>query len=131
MPDGGDGDGGDTTVSRFQLLALNAFLLNVLNPKPNKHARIRRQGRAFGEQLRAAAAAPEEGEERGEKEEEGIGGGGRKEEEDVGGGGKEKEEEGAKRAAHKRAVELERARRPIVVVAEDTSLAELARRLRE
>ena len=120
MPDGGDGDGGDTTVSRFQLLALNAFLLNVLNPKPNKHARIRRQGRAFGEQLRAAAAAPEEGEERGEKEEEGIGG-----------GGKEKEEEGAKRAAHKRAVELERARRPIVVVAEDTSLAELARRHRE
>ena len=43
----------------------------------------------------------------------------------------EKEEEGAKRAAHKRAVELERARRPIVVVAEDTSLAELARRHRE
>ena len=36
-------------------------------------------------------------------------------------------EAAATRAAHKRAVELERARRPIVVVAEDTSLAELAR----
>ena len=108
--------------------------MNLLISKNNKHERIQGQRRAWawavGEQLRAAAA-PEEGEERGEKEEEGIGGGGRKEEDDVGGGGKEKEEAGAKRAAHKRAVELERARRPIVVVAEDTSLAELARRHRE
>ena len=40
-------------------------------------------------------------------------------------------EAAATRAAHKRAVELERARRPIVVVAEDTSLAELARRHKE
>ena len=44
---------------------------------------------------------------------------------------KRRREAAAKKAAHKRAVELERARRPIVILEKDTSLAELARLDRE